>query len=142
MDAEDQRRRIKAARALGGYASAAALANDLGPGLSDKTLRKIESAGDPRVAEPHELDAIARACRIDPAFFTIDLADLSGNGGGEVAQLERRIAKLEELDEVIRRDLAPLAGLDPVRLAELVDEASPAQPGDTKRTPTRRRRAR
>jgi hypothetical protein len=67
-------RRVKAARQLAGFSSAAKLAAETGKGLADKTLRKIESGEkDP---EPWELDRIARACGLPYEFFTIDFSTL------------------------------------------------------------------
>jgi hypothetical protein len=124
MDAgEVQRRRIKAARMLGGFASTKALAKELGPGLSDKTIKKIEAHGDPRLAEPHELEQIARACGIDPGFFQVDLAHLNGQvETSRVYQLEARLERLEETtDSRINSLNATVAALsrerEPTRVA-------------------------
>lgn len=76
-DRHPQHQRVKAARALGGFGSVDALAAEIaksGPGLGAKTLRKIEAPRDPRIATGHELNRIAEATGVSPAFFAMDLA--------------------------------------------------------------------
>lgn len=63
-------RRIKAARALKGFRSTAALAKELDAGLGDKTLREIESGKRPILER--ELREIAGACGVPYEFFTVD----------------------------------------------------------------------
>lgn len=84
-----QGQRIKAAKELGGFASLDDLARAVGlDDLSPKSLRRC--ANDQRTARPHELVAIARVCRISPAFFAIDLSVVVDGppGAGEVAERE------------------------------------------------------
>lgn len=71
-----QGQRIQAAQALGGFKSIPDLAEAIGvPGFGVKTLRRC--ATDERKASAGELGLIARACRVDPAFFDIDFRRLS-----------------------------------------------------------------
>lgn len=90
---DETARRVKAARILAGFPSADALGEELGQGLSGKTLRRIESGA--RTVRPHELREIARACGIPFGFFTVDLADLGSPASPETAvAVERAIAEL------------------------------------------------
>jgi transcriptional regulator with XRE-family HTH domain len=75
-------RRLRAARLLGGFSTQAALADALDlRGLHVRNIRDAETNDgrleSGRLIAPHELEAIARACGIDVAFFELDLADLS-----------------------------------------------------------------
>lgn len=76
----DVTRRIKAARALAGFDSRAALAAKLDAGLGAKTLQKIESGERPVVQR--ELREIAEACGLPYEFFTVDFAQLPALTGG------------------------------------------------------------
>lgn len=69
----DVGRRIRAAAALGDYDSIRALAQavDLA-GFGEKTINRVLYGQRP--LKPHEAEAIARACDINPAFFTADLS--------------------------------------------------------------------
>jgi hypothetical protein len=88
---DDLARRIKAARALGGFGSVAALVEAIGePGLGVRTLGKIE-AGE-REPRPWQLALIARECGVSEAFFSADLATLAETP----APLDERLASIEE----------------------------------------------
>lgn len=137
-------RRVKAARALAGYRNTGALAADLGPGLSDKTLRKIESERDPRQAKPHELEMIARACGLTPAFFSVDFAQLEPDAPpfterlGEIAEAlapdvpqEQLAGMLYDVLNEVTEDFAQVAaGV----LAERLKEAG-LNPGNRETSP-------
>lgn len=98
MDREELRWRIKAARMLGGFGSADALADALKtPGLSATTLRAIEGEGYEKRVAPWKLDAIARACGLPPDFFTADrssLPELVARGDPVLERLSRIEAQL------------------------------------------------
>lgn len=68
-------RRLKAARALGGFDSQGALADALTlPRFGERTIREVELGKRPLFE--HEAGAVAAACGISAAFFTIDLEHL------------------------------------------------------------------
>jgi transcriptional regulator with XRE-family HTH domain len=154
VDREAIGRRIRAARALG-VPSEAELARRKRPqpglthddvadrigldGYSAKTIGNMER-GDTPALRP-ALTEIAKACGIDPAFFDLDVAHIGADGDGRVDQLEQRLEtlaqdhaeRLDRIDEVIRRDVAPLMGQrEPQRTAP-ADEPAPVRPGKTQR---------
>lgn len=74
MDKKEIIRRIKAARAFGGFTSVQKLADAINqPGLAQSTLEKIETTG--KVSRP-QLREIAEACGLPYEFFTVDFSRL------------------------------------------------------------------
>jgi transcriptional regulator with XRE-family HTH domain len=102
-------RRIKAARALGGYTSTEGLAEAINEtGLGEKTLRKME-AGE-RHAEPSELHAIAHACGLPDAFFYADFHQALGATPPPDARAAASIAEVTDQIAQIIRDYVGEAG--------------------------------
>jgi hypothetical protein len=95
------RRRVKAARALAGFGSTKDLAKAIGNDakLGDRTLRTLEGDSAPRTFRAAELNVIARACGVDPSFFSIDFRSLNGETvENRVALLEQAVSRLAGLD--------------------------------------------
>jgi hypothetical protein len=70
------------------------------PGMKERTLRGMATAGDRQTAQPHHLRYIAEACGMSPSFFTVDFsADLATD-----AELRTRLQNAET-------QLASLVGL-------------------------------
>lgn len=87
--------RIRVAQIYAGYKSADDLAADLDlPNLSAKTLRRT-IAGE-RPAEAHELEAIARVCRVPVAFLMND--QWAPTASDDAHQLDRMERHLQEAD--------------------------------------------
>lgn len=113
-DADDLRRRVKAARAL-----AAFTVTDLAKALPDdaklgaRTLRTLEGDSAPRSFRRHELDLIARATGISAAFFDVDFSTLGEPAGDE----DDRLARLEDMltgtRQLAEDALARVSALEP-----------------------------
>lgn len=149
MDAEQTRRRIKAARALAGL-SVRELAERLDdPGYGERTLRKIESGERP--VRQLELREIARVCGLPYEFFTGDFAQLAKTkDGDDLKRLEARVndlyTKVEEgvaALENLSAAIAPVTdGLDDVReLRDLFVAANPKDDDAEESAPTPKRPA-
>ena len=68
-------RRLKAARALGGYTNPRALSDALHlPNFGERTIREVEA--DRRTLHDHEAQSVADLVGVAPAFFTIDLRSI------------------------------------------------------------------
>lgn len=91
-------RRIKAAMALAGY-SIEELSEAIDQrGLGPRTLRKLQDDADPREARAWELRAIAEACDLPYAWFTVEsFADALDDARGRDGRVspEERLAELE-----------------------------------------------
>lgn len=148
LPADEIRRRIRAARALAGITVDELSGRLDGQRLSTKTLGNIER-GD-RDARPMELRAIAAACGVSYAFFTVDFSTLP-EGIGQEGSLHHRIALLEELVQVdelremldmTRRAKALLDDGDPEtqagngtqQPADATPESDPSQPARKRRS--------
>lgn len=112
---DDTRRRVRAAQAMGGYASVEDLASALAKRDSGIGLRRLRTIWQKGVSNAAERREIADACGV-PYWFLED-----GFKGPEVpAQLEDRVEALEEFHhttaealEVILERLGRLAPDDP-----------------------------
>lgn len=84
--------RVKAARMLGRFTSPAKLGQAINKPrvFGGRAIREVER--DVRTLADHEAEWIAKACKIDPAFFTIDFSALTSRGEdageGTAAQVE------------------------------------------------------
>lgn len=103
IGADEEIARLKAARALGGFASPQALADAIGEkGLSGGVIRTMESRTNPRRLEPSERAVIARACGVPEGFFTAPREQLGGDfrepatDADRLAVLERMVAEIRE----------------------------------------------
>jgi hypothetical protein len=102
-------KRFRAARALGGYKNLEALGDAVNmPNLSARNMREVEAGN--RALHPHEAEAVAKACGIDPAFFIADLADLRRHGNEEEIS---PVAALLQVQEVLHRLTAGQGGTQP-----------------------------
>lgn len=111
--ADDIRRRIKAARALAGYSVSDLAERTAEQGLGERTLRKMESGERP--ARRMELDQIAVACGLPPAWFTADLSRL-----GELA-VEAPNGAATDLEATLQDVLDRLQRLEDRRSGEQDD---------------------
>jgi hypothetical protein len=98
MDRADLIRRLKAARALGGFASPQALADDavmVENGIKESRIRELESMKGRAHARPMELAIIARACSLPEEFFSEPFERMETPSQGErLATLERAVTML------------------------------------------------
>lgn len=150
------RRRLKAARALAGFKSTAALAAAMpqGSGLGDRTLRKLEG-GEAEIRSP-ALREIAAACGLPYEFFTIDFTELTdavplGTTDADPGRDERNIARrLDDLEHDLARRMDSLEDdlRAVLRMASSWPTAAPpgvpapARPTSRSSEPTRERSSR
>lgn len=138
---EDIRRRIRAARLLAGMARAEDLADAIDRrGFGKDTIYDMESGE--RTVLDHELDVIAAATGVSPAFFQVDFTTLAQTG----TSLEERVANLERLvAEITGEDVeSAIAGFeeDFAEGARSADaKRGAAAPSTERRRGDRRRRA-
>lgn len=126
-DAEDIRRRIRAARVLAGMERVDDLAEAINRrGFARDTIYEVERGKRP--VGDHELAWIAEATGIAPAFFRVDFATLGDQSGSEPGEtLQEQLARHEAL---IRRLVAVALPMDE-------DESTPTpapaseRPGDS-----------
>jgi hypothetical protein len=71
------------------------------------------SADKPRDIRPGEIKILAEACRVSPAFFHVDLAQLNEPGGSE--EIERRVSKHEDQLRELREMIDALPSGDELR---------------------------
>lgn len=86
VDRAELIRRMKAARALGGFTAPSKLA--MHPllrenGIKDSRLRELESMKGRADVRPMELEVIARACGLPPEFFSASFERMATPSDGE-----------------------------------------------------------
>lgn len=90
VDTDELARRLRTARAYGGFRSVEAVAEAINQkGLGVKTLRNIESGT--RTAQKRDIQAIAEVCGLPPEFFTA-----ADPFAGQPADLDAQLAVLEQ----------------------------------------------
>lgn len=105
MDAEQRRRRVKAARALAGLTTKE-LANKLNePGLSVGNLEALEGPSAHRAFRKGELQAIARACDLPDEFFTVESWEALALDADRLEDHERRLRRIEQ--EIFKEGIDP-----------------------------------
>lgn len=92
VDTDELARRLRTARAYGGFRSVEAVADAINQkGLGVKTLRNIESGT--RTAQKRDIQAIAEVCGLPPEFFTADdpFAGQSSDLAESLEQIHRKL---------------------------------------------------
>lgn len=129
MAPDEIRLRVKAARALRGL-SVAQLADRIDQaGLGRSTLEDLESRKAKRPFRPMEIQAIATACDLPYAFFTVDFARLSALD--EDNDIAHRMAALEA---AVRQLVAERSAPEPP--GELGRRAEGSQPSAESQSPS------
>lgn len=137
MDRAELIRRLKAARALGGFTKPEALAMQpllVENGIKESRIRELESMKGRADARPMELAIIARACGLPEEFFSASFERMSDPGPSErLVRLEQAVTHLAEsmdaaVDEIGSSRVAR-AVRDAGQASEPPAEQSPGQRG-------------
>lgn len=130
MDRADLIRRLKAARALGGYTKPEALAMQpelVENGIKESRIRELESMKGRADARPMELAIIARACKVPEEFFSAPFTRMEDPSAGErIKHLEGAVGTLQRDVAQVLEELAASRVTQAVRVAGQASE-TPAE---------------